>query len=354
MTLTAITRHDVIRLEDSPSACFDYYYRQGWTDGLPIIPPTPDLVEAMMSTVNLPPRYVVGLLAPRNGEATIEKIAINAVMAGCLPEYFPVLVTAIELVAESEFGLGRINSTTNPAVPMLIVNGPIREQINLNCSYGVLGPGFRANATIGRAFSLCMINLAGRIPGEVCKSTHKHPGAYTMCFGEFEERSPWEPLHVERGFAPMESTVTVIATTGTTNMLAHDCGTAEEMLAVFTGSTAILGNNNLFPSYGTGQMVFLVCPDHATVIAKEFTKQQVKEYLLEHTVKVPISWLPKTRRESMLLHRPDQLEGEYLRLAKVADDFLIVVAGGLGGLYSQFIPSAGGRAHTKRMTAHRG
>jgi hypothetical protein len=344
-----INSGDVIWIENSDTKIFDRFYEEGWTDGLPIIPPTLELVKEMEAAVNLSPDQVVGVLAPKNAEATVRTLAVNAVMAGCLPSYFQVLITAIQVASSAEYALFDMNSTTNPAVPMLIVNGPIRNTIGLNCSYSVLGPGVRANATIGRAFSLCMINIAGRIAGEVCKSTHQHPGAYTMCIGEFEEKSPWEPLHAERGFRREESTVTVIATTGTTNMLANDCETAKELLTVFTGSTGIVGNYNLYPNYGKGQMVFLVCPDHATVMARDFTKEQVKEYLFNNTVKIPTSWLPEVRLQAIRAGVPQQIVENRLRLAETADEFVIVVAGGLGGYYSQFIPSAG-KAYTRAIT----
>ena len=341
---------EVLRVA-SASACFDEFYGRGWTDGLPVIPPTRELVDRMMSTVDLPPDHLVGNLAPRTGAATIERIAINAVMAGCLPAYFPVLVTAIEIAAAPSFGLLGVNSTTNPAVPMIIVNGPIRNEIGINCGYSVLGPGYRANSTIGRAFSLCMINIAGRSVGDICKSTHKHPGAYTMCIGEYEERSPWESLHVERGFGRDESTVSILTTTGTTSMLAHDCSSGEEILTVFAGSTAIVGSNNMFIGYGSGQATFVVSPDHATVIARDFTKQEAKEFLLRNTVKLPVSWLPAARKQAILANPPDQLEEGHLRLAKDADGFTLVVAGGPGGYYSTYIP--GGRLHTRPIMHRR-
>ena len=201
------------QLEDSPEAVFDHVMSQGWGDGLPVVPPTEERVRAMVDGSGLPPAHLVGAMGPAKGEATVEKIAINAVMAGCLPEYMPVVVAAVEAICEPEFNLDGVQSTTNPCGVGMIVNGPIRNEIDLNCSRNCMGPGWRANATIGRAMSLIWLNIGGAKPGEVDKSSHGFPGKYTLCFGEDEEHSPWEPLHVERGFAKEESAVTVNSST---------------------------------------------------------------------------------------------------------------------------------------------
>ncbi len=202
---------------DGEAAVYEEYYRRGWTDGLPIIAPTPERVETMLS--GLDPGRELAELPPKRAMVTVEKVAINAVMAGCLPSYFPVVLAAVEAIADPTFNLFGVDTTTSGVCVLTVVNGPIRQQLEINSSYGCFGPGWRANATIGRAIALVQQNVGGRIPGPVSKSTHGQPGRYTMCIGEFEERNPWGPLHVERGFKPGDNTVTVFSPTGTTSIM---------------------------------------------------------------------------------------------------------------------------------------
>src|SRR5205823_11789432 len=210
----------------------------------PVIPPTPARVARMLATVRRPPAEVVAVLAPRDTPATLEALAINAVMAGCLPEYFRVLVAAVEAIGQPEFGLGAVSTTTCGTALFCLVNGPVRQQIDLNSSYGVLGPGWRANATIGRALRLVVLNVAGAVPREISQSTMGTPGRYTLCAGEFEERSPWTPFHVDRGFEATDSAVTVIAVTGTLNIVASS-KTAEELLIQVAHSIDVSGTNDM-------------------------------------------------------------------------------------------------------------
>ena len=184
----------------TPTLFLDVAERQGWGDGLPLIPPTADLVQAMFDGSAEPPAAVVGVVEPRRGEATIEKIAVNAVMAGCKPEYFPAVVAAVRAVCEPRFNLYALNTTTCCATPALMINGPARHALGIECGYSCLGHNGRANATIGRALRLVMRNVGGAIPGAVSKSTFGQPGRVSLCFGEWEEKSPWEPFHVRRGF----------------------------------------------------------------------------------------------------------------------------------------------------------
>ncbi|MBI2906816.1 MAG: hypothetical protein HYX92_04060 [Chloroflexi bacterium] len=208
-----------VPVEDSADAINQLYYDKGWTDGLPIVCPTEERVLRMLRYSDRQPGDVAAEVAPLYGEATVEKIAINAVMAGCLPQYLPVVVAAVEAVAVEEFNLYGIQGTTNPVTPALIVNGPIAKELNINAGPNLLGQGNRANATIGRAIRLIMLNIGGGAPDTVDKATHGQPGKYTFCFAENEGESPWEPLHVERGYAQEVSTVTVAGVTGTTNVL---------------------------------------------------------------------------------------------------------------------------------------
>ena len=185
-----------IEIPNQFAAVQDYYEEQGWTDGLPVVPATEDSVREMLGAFGEDPSISLGIIQPRNANATLEKIAINAVMAGCRPEHFPVLVAAVKAIMQPEFNLAGCQATTGGAAPVVIVNGPIAEQLGINGDAGCFGPGHRANATIGRALRLVIRNVAGLIPGEMDKATLALPGRYSFCFSENEARSPWEPRHV--------------------------------------------------------------------------------------------------------------------------------------------------------------
>ncbi len=329
-----------VQVAESFEDVYKWALEQTCSDGLPIVPPTSDRVAAFLDTVDLKPESVIAELPPRRASCTVEQLAANAVMAGCLPDYFPVVVAALEALAVPAFELYGINTTTNPTAPMVIVNGPIRHELKINGSYSTLGPGFRANATIGRAVSLAMMNMAGRVPGEVCKSTHKFPGAYTMCVGEAEEKSPWAPLHVERGFKKEESTVTVWSPTGTTNMVDIDSMTADDLILGFRAAAIGAGSTNVFPFYGQGETGFMFSPPHADVLAQKFTKEQVKQYFVDN-MKIPLDWLPKIRTDTMRARENGQIENGYVRFLARAEQVAIIVAGGPGGYHSVHLPMFG-------------
>ncbi len=189
-----------------------FFYMRGWTDGLPIIPPTKEAVAEMLTGTDLPADHVVSKLLPRLGKATVEKIAINAVMAGCLPTYMPPLIAGVQDLAEPASGYRFMHASTTSSAPFWIINGPIRNEINVNSSSGVLSPGNIANATIGRAMQLMIRTIGGSRKGIEEMGTWGHPGKYTMVVAENEEESPWEPLHVEQGFNKEDSTVSVFFT----------------------------------------------------------------------------------------------------------------------------------------------
>ena len=176
-----------------------HYQERGWTDGLPIVPPTERRVHELLKQTPRDPREVVGVLPPRQGEATVEKIAVNAVMAGCRPEYFPVVLAAIEALADPLFNLDSVQATTHPVATLLVVNGPITRAIGLQAGYGSFGQGFRANLTIGRAVRLVLMNVGGGLPGSGDRATQGTPAKIAYCVAENEAESPWEPLHVEAG-----------------------------------------------------------------------------------------------------------------------------------------------------------
>ena len=290
--LTAqLSAAETVQVEDSIDTIFEEYYKNGWTDGLPIIPPTKDRVAEMMTAVNKAPDDVVATLPPRMGNATVKKIAINAVIAGCLPAYMPVIVAAVEAIADPEFNLKAHAVTTSPIAIMLLVNGPIRKKLDINSSWGVFGPGWRANATIGRAINLVILNVGGRIPGEVCKSVVGNPGRYTMCIGENEEDSPWEPLHVTKGFHRNESTVTAIAAAGW-----HDWEhyyTDIQMLGAIVMYLHAPIVASVHPIFGQSEYYLVINPAHAKVFAQAgYSKQSFQKYLYDHVQDLPTSIMP--------------------------------------------------------------
>ncbi len=317
------------------------WFDKGVTDGLPVVPPSRARVERMLAASARARDNLVGEVAPNYGRATVEKVAINAVMAGCRPEYFPVVLAAVEAACDPSFNLHGVSTSTHFSGPLIVVHGPIRTRIGLNCSFGVFGPGYRANATIGRALRLVMINVGGARPGETSMSTFGHPGRYTYCIGEHEEASPWPPYHASRGLAAAESAVTVFAGEAPHGISDHASRTARALAGSLGWSMASLWNAKHFPLYSHTMLV--VGPEHARTFADDgWSKDDLVRHIFE-TVRVPYHRLQPA---------DDNGEGTNLRFAKggePAPDELIpkfpspeelhvVVAGGTAGRFSMVIP----------------
>ncbi|HET7340442.1 MAG TPA: TlpA family protein disulfide reductase, partial [Methylomirabilota bacterium] len=181
----------------SAADAIEELYARGVTDGLPVVPPTRERVSRALQACGRAADELIAEVPPNYGRATVEKIAINAVMAGCRPEYLPVVIAAVEAACDERFDLHGVSATTNSTAQLIVVNGPVRGRLDVNCGANLFGPGWRANATIGRALRLVCVNLGGARPGVVSMSTFAHPGRYTYCIGEWEEQSPWESLAVE-------------------------------------------------------------------------------------------------------------------------------------------------------------
>jgi hypothetical protein len=194
---------------DDPLELVEDYHRRGWTDGLPVIPPTPEAVERFLDAAGLAPDEVLGRVPTREVVVTAEHAAINAVMAGCRADYMPVVVAAVRAHLHEKANCHSTTGTLSGASQLVIVNGPVRTELDINCTAGCFGPGWRANATIGRALRLVVRNVCRAVPGFLDRATFSTPARYSFCFGEDEEGSPWLPLHVERGLAPGRSAVTV-------------------------------------------------------------------------------------------------------------------------------------------------
>jgi hypothetical protein len=241
---------------------FEAAYARGWSDGLPVVPPTPERVLRMLSSTSRDPGEVVATVPPDLVECTVEKVAVNAVMAGCLPEHLPVVLAALEGACTDEFNMHGLLATTFFSGPILIVNGPIAREIGMNSGVNVLGQGNRANLTIGRALQLVIRNVGGGKPGGVDRATLGSPSKLSFCFAEREEDSPWEPLHVERGFRPEQSAVTLFAGQGPAPIVDQLARTPEELIRSFAGCLDAVANPNLALGFDA---VVVVPPDHARV-----------------------------------------------------------------------------------------
>ena len=315
------------------SAIQDYYEEQGWTDGLPVVPATEELVREMLRPYGQAPDTSLGVVQPRNAQVTLEKVAINAVMAGCKPEHFPVVVAAVKAALQPDFNIASVQATTGGAAPAIIVNGPIAQELNINGDSGCFGPGYRANAAIGRALRLFVRNVAGLVPGEMDKATLALPARYTFCFAENEARSPWEPRHVELGLPPSASMVTLAGIRGMYTIMESTSPTGIQVLRTLVGSLRTIGISNYYQT-GTGaQLVLVLCPEHAAEIhASGLSKKDVREYIFQNA-RMPLSrlkdiahygnrnwpaWIDQTDPETMV------------PIVRSADDLVVIVAGGDG------------------------
>jgi hypothetical protein len=244
-----------------------FYYGKGWTDGLPIIPPTEEAVAEMMTGTDLPPDHIVAAIIPRKGKATVEKIAINAVMAGALPTYMPVLIAAVQSLADPKTRFDTFEVSTGSWAPFLAISGRIRNDININCSSGALSPGNIANAAIGRAVGLIVKNIGGARKAIEDMGVIGNPGKYSLVIGEDEEASPWEPLSVERGFKKEDNTVTVFFP-----------NTFIQTVPVGTDAKGIL--DTLSGMVGSTMSSLILIPSWAKVLSGEgWTKQKIRDYL---------------------------------------------------------------------------
>lgn len=242
-----------LEADDDFDAINALYLERGWGDGLPIVPPTAERVERMLAYCDRPWDGPIAKIAPRYGDATPLKLAANAVMAGCRPEYFPLFMLAIEAMCEERFNLYGVQATTHPCAPLVIVNGPVRSELALNSGQNAFGPGVPANATIGRAIRLALVNIGGAVPGAGDMSTFGAPSKYSYVVAENEERNPWEPISIERGYPREASTVTVIGAECPHNVNDHESLSAEDLIVAVIGGA---GKHSAYiPTFGATQSV---------------------------------------------------------------------------------------------------
>ncbi len=311
--LSAVEAAPRMQAESQPRIAFrgtyrevnQFFYRKGWADGLPIVPPSADAVAEMMQGTDLPPDHVVARIIPRMGKATVEKIAVNAVMAGALPTHLPVILAAVEAVSDPKTRFDTFEVSTGSWAPLLVVNGPIRKDIHINCGSGVLSPGDIANAAIGRALGLIVKNIGGVRKGIEDMGTLGNAMKYALVMGENEEESPWDPLHVDFGYRREDNTVTVMFPNRYAQTIPAETsaeGIAEALAGMRPGSLSCM----------------MVIPDHARIFSQEgWSKKRVRDYILAHAAS----------------------GGRQRRLQD--EDFILVITGG-PGVWMGLLGSAGG------------
>jgi hypothetical protein len=328
-------RDRLLELEDSWDAVNRWFFEHDMTDGLPIVPPTQARVSAMVDYAERKLGYAasdsVGALEPKRGAATIEKIAANAVMAGCEPEYMPVLIASVQAIADPRFNLYAVQTSTHNTSALPLVNGPIAKTIDLNCGYNSTGSRWRSTATIGRALRLIMANVGGT-PGAINIHTQGHIARYDVCIAENEQENPWTPLHVERGFSPETSVVTVFPACPAAMIDERGASkNAKDLLKTFALSVAYVGNRN---TSGEGEPLLILCPQHARMFADGgYSKADVKRFLWERA-RVPYGDIPEGIRislsETNRKFYADVDPGYGIPLAGRPEDIAVVVMGGKG------------------------
>ncbi|HTY78345.1 MAG TPA: hypothetical protein VMI34_11055 [Candidatus Bathyarchaeia archaeon] len=316
-------RVEVVRAADPTAEVNRLFRLRGWTDGLPIVPPTLGRIDAMIGGGALDRHAVLGEMEPLGGVASVEKIAASAVMAGCQPDHFPVVLASIQAILEPEFNLRGVQTTDENVAPLLIVNGPAARRLGINAGWGALGPGWTANAAIGRAVRLVMNNVGGGWPGAVSFAGLGQPGRYSLCLAEREDDTPWPPLHVELGYRPEQSTVTVMRAETVINVT----GGLEELASVI-GSAA-----SLFGMLWSGKATVILSPFTARRLASEGrTRADVRRELYARG-RLPAetwrrSWIHATVRAS---DWPDWVraaaESGSIPAVREPDDLTLVVAG---------------------------
>jgi hypothetical protein len=322
-------------------------YQTEWGDGLPVVPPTREAVQRFVDYVKADPREVLGEIPPMHGKATVEKVAINAVMAGCLPAFMPVVIAALKAMLNPRFNLHGVACTTGPHTPLVIVSGPAAERLNINGGYNCFGQGWRANATIGRAVKFLIWHLGGARPGVQSKSCMGHPGRYTYCVAENQEANPWDPLHVDLGYAAGDSVVTVFACEAPNNILFFE-KQPRPLLAAYADRMSAIGLAQM--RVLAGDIFIVVGPEHAKVLARDgWSKRDIRQFLFE-----------RARRQIRELHHeetwkrwPRWIDADdpeaRIPVVRRPEDIYLLVAGGGGGFHSAILPGWGSRAASERI-----
>ena len=336
---------ETLFVPESPGRMFQYLSMNGWTDGLPVLPPTREAVADMVNASGLDKNDRLGVIPPLNGIATIEKIAANAVMAGCLPVYLPIIIAAVKGLLQPGFNLNGVQTTTGNVAPLTIVNGPCRNALQINYGSNVLGQGWRANATIGRAIRLVLTNIGGATPGLYDKATLGQPAKYSFCIAENEEENPWEPFHVECGLSRDTDAVSVTGCSGVHSIIDEASKTAQGL--IMTMALSLMGGAT--SGVTSSEALLIICPEHAaTLSAGGYSKADIRQELFARA-RIPHEKISEENLELLSKRRPLWFRSRDCRELPIVDrpeDIWIVVAGGKG-VKSAFIP---GRTSTHIQT----
>jgi hypothetical protein len=337
------TLHSARYAVDDPAHAIELCYERGWTDGLPVVPPTEAAVRQMLEAARLAPEQEIAFITNRQVAISAEKVAINAVMAGCRPEYMPVVVAAVEGIADPRWAYHGPGTSTAGAAVLLIINGPIARQLDFNSGDNLFGPGWRANATVGRAVRLVMRNVIGSLPGKLDRGTLGHPGKLSYTIAENEAESPWTPFHVERGLRPEDSAVTVMAADGPHQFYNQLSSTAAGILTTLCDDMRISGNVTGQPNY-----CLVLAGEHMRTIAGDgWSKADIRKFVFENTQNT-VAHLKRTERLAGPIKPGD--DSALRPLLANPEDLLVVAAGGRAGAFSAYIPGWSSRRASEAVT----
>lgn len=314
---------------------YEYCMEVGFSPFLPVIPPTAGRVDAFLSEVPLPPDRVIGLVPPCYGQATVEKVAANAVMAGCRPEYMEVLIPMVRAMCDERFNLHGVQATTHSATPLTILSGPAAERLGFASGAGVFGNVSRANSTVGRALQLVVTNLGGARPGEIDMATLASPGRFSYCIAENHRDSPWGALHVDRGYDADMSAVTMFAAAGLAVVSEHTARTGPGVLRTIAATLATVWS---WRSCGRAEAIVVLCPEHAATLAADgFSKEDARDFLFDNTGVPLYAYEHEGTEGTQLRDRYEEIviDGQpHYRKFTDPSQILIVVAGGTAGKFS--------------------
>jgi len=328
-----------VTLDDTTDP-YDYCTQSGFADALPVVPPTVERVERMMAATKQPPDAVIGHIPPNYGAATIEKIAANAVMAGCEPSMMRVLVPLVQAACDERFNMHGVQATTHFAAPLVIVNGPLRNELGFARAANVFSNVARANSSLGRALQLILLNLGGARPGEIDMSTLGNPGKFSYCIAENEEENPWEPLHVERGFPAGSSAISLFAGEAPHGVSEHNAREGRMVLKAICRALATVWTYRACMAF---EAVVVLCPEHARTIHRDgFSKTALRYFLFDNTG-IPLRAYEDGPGEGTALtphYQKVTLDGEpcYRKFAR-PEQIHLVVAGGTAGKFSAVVGS---------------
>jgi len=338
--MSAVLTSEVIDVDADPEAFYELSLAEGWGDGAPLIPPTDERVLARLAATPLPPDHVLGDLPPKYGAATVELAAINATMAGVTPDAFPLVIAALQAVLVPEWNAFGLTTTTSSVAPMLIVNGPSRDRLGIDYRAGCLGGAAgRGSMSVGRAVMLCLRNIGGQKAGETSRTVFGQPARFGLCFGEWEERSPWPSLAQRAGFGADYEVVTVHGGKGTYPLADVNNDDPADLAYTIAKSIAFPMNNWYLELTGeSGQLVLLINPMWAQRLATRFPDiTELQAYIWEHAWQ-PIELFRPTNQQ--VLRHKDRVDAQgRVYLAARPDQFVPVVCGGLGGLHGVALTS---------------